>query len=92
MDHPFINAGSLTDEEILKRMAKCHNVAAYAMSVGQNAMYESVMQQLEVYQDEYQTRLEKNRHQEYLDKNPDGVIDIGEVKDISNLRTGDDEQ
>jgi len=91
MDHPFINASSLTDEDLLKKMNRCHEVAAYALGVGQTTMYESAMLQYETYQDEYQTRIAKHKHEEYLEKSPDGAIEIGEVRDISNLRKPDDE-
>lgn len=89
MDHPFIDATKLTDEELLKRIARCHDMAYNAMMAGHATMYDSIVSQLETYQAAYEERMAKRRHEEYLEKNPDGVIDIGEVRDISPLRKED---
>lgn len=86
MHHPFINASSLSDDELFKRMTRCQEVAYNAMMAGQTTMYESAMLQYETYQTEYDERMFRRKHEEHLEKHPDGVINIGEVNDISHLR------
>jgi hypothetical protein len=89
MHHPFIDTKSLSDEELLKRMARCQDVALAAMGSGQTSMYDSAILQYETYEAVYQERMLQKRHEEFLEKSPDGVYDIGEVKDISPLRKED---
>ena len=86
MFHPFIDASSLTDDELFKRMARCQDIVFNAMQAGQVPMYESALMQYEAYQAEYDERMHKKRHEEYLEHNPDGSIEIGTVNDISPLR------
>lgn len=86
MDHPFINASSLSDDELFKRMTRCQEIAYNAMMAGHTTMYESAVSQYETYQAEYNDRMARRSYEEYVEKNPDGTIEIGEINDISNLR------
>lgn len=86
MFHPFIDATSLSDDELFKRMSRCQEIIYSAMQSGQGPMYESALIQYETYQAEYNERTFKKKHEEDIQHSPDGNIEIGTISDLSPLR------
>lgn len=86
MFHPFIDVSSLSDDELFKRMARCQDMILASERNGHGPMYQSALLQYETYQTEHEERMFRRRHEEHIEQNPDGTIEIGTISDISNLR------
>jgi hypothetical protein len=83
MFHPFIDCSKLTDDELLKKIQRCQDVAMQANIAGHVSIYQSAMMQLETYRAEWEERMFRKRMEEDLEKNPPGIIEIGSIQDIS---------
>lgn len=81
-DHPFINATELTNEELQQRIQKCQRLLYAEMQGGHAGMVDSIRTQLFVYEQEFSERLYVQRYDEFVAKNPDGVIEIGTIEEI----------
>lgn len=84
VDHPFINATELTNEELQQRIQKCQRLLYGEMQGGHAGMVDSIRNQLFVYEQEFSERLYVQRFDEFTAKNPDGVIEIGTIEEVEN--------
>lgn len=86
MFHPFIDTSKLTDDELLRRIQKCQEIAYGSMQYGHSSMVQSAMLQLETYRTAWEERLAQQRIKEDLEKSPPGVVELGtaESKIIKN--------
>lgn len=84
VDHPFINATELTDEELQQRIQKCQKILHGEIQGGHTGMVDSIRSQLLVYEQEFSERLYIQRFEEITAKNPDGVIEIGTIQEIKD--------
>ncbi len=82
MDHPFIDASALTDEELFKRIQKCQSYLYGETTCGHTKMVDAIRMQLETYQFEFQERMATKRFEEFEKKNPSKTIDIGTIETI----------
>lgn len=82
MDHPFIDASTLTDEELYKRIQKCQSYLYGEIKCGHAGMVDTIRAQLETYEFEYQERMATKRFKEFEKKNPSGVIEIGTIEKV----------
>jgi len=85
MDHPFISAKKLTDDELQQRMQKCQNLLYAEMQCGHSGMVDSIRMQLEVYELELSERMYTRRFDEFAAKNPDGTIEIGTIQEVETV-------
>jgi hypothetical protein len=89
MDHPFIDASELTDDELHERIQKCTTIVYQETHWGHTQMVDSARAALSVYQLEQEERIFKRLHDTEVAKNPDGIIEIGkiegEVKDYDEV-------
>jgi len=85
MDHPFISAKKLTDDELQQRMQKCQNLLYAEMQCGHTGMVDSIRMQLDVYELELSERMYIQRYDEFAKKNPDGTIEIGTIQEIETV-------
>ena len=79
MDYPFIDAGSLSDDELMKRIQRCTQVIASEGYFGHSSIVQSAMAQLETYQFEWNERMQTRARKDFFEKNPrlNKTIDIG---------------
>lgn len=82
MDHPFIDASELTDEELYKRIQKCQSFLYGEIQSGHSRMVDTIRHQLNTYEFEYQERMATQRFKDYEKKNPSGVIEIGTIEEV----------
>lgn len=82
MDHPFIDASTLTDEELYKRIQKCQSYLYGEINYGHTKMVDTIRIQLETYEFEYQERMATKRFKEFEKKNPSDTIDIGVIETV----------
>jgi len=80
MDHPFIDASELTDNELFEKIQECTKLLYQETHWGHTNMVDSVRAALNVYQLELEERMFKRRHDEAVSKNPDGTIEIGKIE------------
>jgi hypothetical protein len=82
MDHPFIDAKELTNEQLQQRIQKCQTLLYAEMMGGHTGMVDSIRQSLEVYEQEFSERVFLQRQEEFAKKNPDETIEIGTIQEI----------
>ena len=82
MDHPFIDAKELTNEQLQQRIQKCQTLLYAEMMGGHSGMVDSIRQSLEVYEREFSERVFMQRQAEFAKKNPDETIEIGTIQEI----------
>ncbi len=80
MDHPFIDATELTDDELHDVIKKCNDILYQETHWGHTKMVDSVRASLIVYQLELDERNFRRIHDEEVKKNPDGTIEIGKIE------------
>ena len=89
MDHPFIEASELTDDELQEKIQKCTTIVYQETHWGHTHMVDSARAALIVYQAELEERMFRRLHDQEVAKNPDGTIEIGkiegEVKDYDEV-------
>lgn len=89
MDHPFINAAELTDDELQEKIQKCTVIVYQETHWGHTQMVDSARAALTIYQLELEERMFRRIHDQEVAKNPDGIIEIGkiegEVKDYDEV-------
>ena len=79
MDHPFIDASELTDDELQEKIRHCQNLLYGETHWGHTKVVDSIRSALITYEAELQERMFKMQHDIETSKNPDGVIDIGTI-------------
>ena len=79
MDHPFINASELTDDELQEKIRHCQKLLYGETYWGHTKVVDSIRAALETYELELQERMFKLRHDAEVAKNPDGHIEIGTI-------------
>ena len=79
MDHPFIDASELTDDELHENIRRCQRLLAQETYWGHARVTDSIRHALDTYELELQERLVKRKHDEEVAKQPDGTINIGEA-------------
>lgn len=85
MDHPFIDARELTDEELQVRIQKLQRLM-YAETIGgHTGMVDSIRSQLEVYDQEFSERVYMQRVKDFEKKFPDESIEIGVIETIEKV-------
>lgn len=77
MDHPFIDASELTDDELHQKIRECRKLLYSETYWGHTNVVNSIRSVLDTYEAELEERLFKRRHDETEGKNPDGTIEIG---------------
>lgn len=82
VDHPFIDATELTNEELQQRIQKCQRILYGEVQGGHTGMVDSIRSQLLVYEQEFSERLYVQQFEEFTAKNPDGVIEIGTIQEV----------
>ena len=82
VDHPFIDATELTNEELQERIQKCQKILYGEIQGGHTGMVDSIRTQLLVYEQEFSERMYIQRFEEFTAKNPDGVIEIGTIQEV----------
>jgi len=82
MDHPFIDATDLTNEQLQQRIQKLQNLLYAEMVGGHSGMVDSIRQQLQVYEQEFSERMFLQRQEEFAKKYPDEIIEIGTIQEI----------
>lgn len=80
MYHPDYDPSKLTDDEIIARIAKCYRVLSSTINPQVCGSAEMILKTLEA---ELQERMFKQKAEQAQKDNPDGAIEIGEIKDIS---------
>lgn len=85
MDHPFIEAGELSNEELQQRIQKLQNLLYNEMMIGHAGMVDSIRSQLETYEQEFSERVYVQRAEEFDKKFPDQTIEIGVIEEISEV-------
>lgn len=84
VDHPFVDARELTNDELQERIQKCQKILYAEIQCGHTGMVDSIRSQLLVYEQEFSERLYVQRYDEFTAKNPDGVIEIGTIEEIES--------
>lgn len=96
MDHPFLNAGELTDDELMDRIAKCQRILGGEMSMGHTSVVDSAQQALEHYRFEYNERmLTAALENKFTKLGPDGEVtgtDVLEFGIVDELYKPDDKE
>lgn len=82
MDHPFIDASTLNDEELLQKIQKCQSYLYGEIQGGHAGMVDSIRMQLQTYEFEFQERMEVNRMKAIEKKYPDETIEIGTISSV----------
>lgn len=85
MDHPFIDAQTLTDDELYERIQKCQSYLYGEIQCGHAGMVDTIRAQLGTYEFEFQERMLKKRAAEIEKKNPSGIIEIGTISTIEDV-------
>lgn len=85
MDHPFINAKKLTDDELQQRIQRCQTLLYTEMEGNHAGMVDSIRMQLQVYEQEFSERMHLQRYDEFVKKNPDGTIEIGTIQSVETV-------
>ncbi len=80
MDHPFIDATVLTDDELFDAIKKCNNLLYQETHWGHTQMVDTIRASLNVYQLELDERNFRRIHDEEVRKNPDGIIELGKIE------------
>ena len=80
MDHPFIDASDLTDEELQDKIQQCQKLLYQETHWGHTNVVNSIRASLAVYEQEFQERMYMRRYDEMTAKNPDGTIEIGTIE------------
>jgi len=80
MDHPFIDASELTDNELHEKIQSCTKLLYQETHWGHTHVVDSIRAALDVYQLELEERMFKMRHDQATSKNPDGTIEIGKIE------------
>ena len=83
MDHPFIDAKELSNEQLQQRIQKCQTLLYAEMMGGHAGMVDSIRQSLEVYEQEFSERVFLQRQGEFAKKHPDETIEIGTIQEIT---------
>ena len=86
MDHPFIDAGELTNEELQQRIQKLQNILYKETQFGHAGMVDSIRDQLIVYEQEFSERVYMQRVEEFEKKFPDETIEIGVIETVEDLK------
>ncbi len=84
MDHPFIDARELTNEELQQRIQKLQNILYKETTFGHAGMVDSIRDQLVVYEQEFSERVYMQRVEEFEKKFPDETIEIGVIETIED--------
>ena len=58
MDHPFIDAKGLTDDQLMDRIQKCQKILASETNMGHNTVVDSARLLLEHYRFEWNERMQ----------------------------------
>ena len=82
MDHPFIDASELTDEDLYQRIQKCQSYLYGEVQFGHARMVDTIRVQLQAYEFEYQERMATQRFEQWEKKNPSETIDIGTIETV----------
>ena len=82
VDHPFINATILTNDELQDRIQKCQKILYGEIQGGHTGMVDSIRNQLLVYEQEFSEHLYIQQYEEFTNKNSDGVIEIGIIQEV----------
>lgn len=85
MDHPFISAKKLTDDDLQQKIQRCQTLLYTEMNFGHTGMVDSIRQQLEIYEAEFSERMYVRQYDEFEKKNPDGVIEIGTIQSTEKV-------
>ncbi len=80
MDHPFIDATILTDDELLDLITKCNNLLYQETHWGHTQMVDTIRASLNVYELELDERQFRRIHDAEVAKNPDGIIELGKIE------------
>ena len=84
VDHPFIDAKELTNDELQERIQRCQRLLYAETQGGHTGMVDSIRSQLLVYETEFSERLYMQRFDEFEAKNPSGVIEIGTIQEVED--------
>ena len=57
MDHPFLNASELTDDQLMERIQKCQRIMGHEINMDHGGTVDSARAALEHYQFEYNERM-----------------------------------
>lgn len=79
MDHPFIDAAELTDDELQDNIRRCQRLLAQETYWGHGRVTDSIRHALDTYEIEFQERMIRRKHDDEVAKNPDGTVNIGEI-------------
>jgi len=79
MDHPFIDASELTDDELHEKIQHCRKLLYSETHFGHSNVVNSIRSALDTYELELDERMFKLRHKAEVAKNPDGHIEIGTI-------------
>ena len=90
VDHPFIDAAELTNDELQQRIQRCQRMLYAETQNGHTGMVDSIRNQLLVYEAEFSERLYMQQHDEFEAKNPDGAIEIGTIQEVEDPDHGAD--
>ena len=82
MEHPFIDARELTNEDLQQRIQKLQNILYKETMFGHAGMVDSIRDQLIVYEQEFSERVYMQRVEEFEKKFPDETIEIGVIEEI----------
>ena len=86
MDHPFIDAKELTNEDLQQRIQRLQNILYKETQFGHAGMVDSIRDQLVVYENEFSERVYMQRVDEFEKKFPDDTIEIGVIETVEDLK------
>ena len=81
MDHPFLDPTSLTDDQLMDRIQKCHRILGGEIAMGHNSVVHSARAALETYQFEWNERMQTRAVKEKFEKDEEeGPIEFGVIE------------
>lgn len=87
MNYPFIDVSELDDDELIQRIERCRRVVSGEMAMGHAGIVQSAMRQLEMYEFEWQERMQVKSRKDFLEKHPSAneTVEFGVVEEINTL-------
>ena len=81
--HPFLDAGKLTDEEIIERLGRAYTYMNAQVALGHAPAVHSIREVIQSLEDERKSRMQRNMDEEYKKKYPDAnkPVELGKLED-----------
>lgn len=90
--YPFINPSELTDDQLIEKIQKCHRILTGEVAMGHASVVQSARQQLDVYQFEWNERMQARFQKEKFEKDEEkGPLEFGVIDEYYNPEDKEEE-